>query len=83
MSRRRSQRRSYKGPRKPRRRSLLSRIFSNRYNPGSSWVSIGDMVENIRDTFTCWVNRVPPGARLNRDRNGKICGWSSHWRGPY
>lgn len=65
------------------RRSLFTRLFSNRYNPGSNWVSLGDVIENARDIFTCWLNRIPPGARLHRDRHGKIRGWSSPWRGPF
>ena len=79
MSRR--YRRHHRPPR--RRRSLLGRLFTNRYNPGSQLISIGDIIGNVRDIFTCWVNRIPPGSRLQHDRNGKIRGWSSPWRGPW
>ena len=56
-----------------RRRSLRRRIFRNRYNPGSNWITLGDIVSNIRETYYCWTHRIPPGARLHW-RDGRIVG---------
>jgi hypothetical protein len=66
----------------PSRRSLLQRLLANRYNPGSSWISIADVIENAKDTWFCWSRRLPPGSRLFRDADGKIKGAANRWRGP-
>jgi hypothetical protein len=55
-------------------------MFRNRYNPGSSYVTLGDVIANVKAIFFCWSERVPPGSRLLY-RNGKIVGWSAPWRG--
>jgi hypothetical protein len=44
------------------RRTLRSRILKNRYDPGSRWVSLGDVVANLREVLYRWSNRVPPDA---------------------
>lgn len=77
MSRRRHRKRRGGPPRKP---SLFQRIFRNRYNPGSSYVTLGDVIANVKAIFFCWSERVPPGSRLLY-RNGKIVGWSAPWHG--
>jgi hypothetical protein len=78
-----SRRRNRGGGRPPRRRSLLQRLLTNRYNPESSWVSVADVIENAKDTWHCFTHRLPPGTRLLRDANGRIKGSANHWRGPF
>jgi hypothetical protein len=80
MSRRQSGRNQRQGRSQQKQVSLWQRIFRNRYNPGSNWVSLGDVVENIRTTWYAWVERVPPGSRLIY-RNGRVVGHSSTWPG--
>lgn len=60
---------------------LLSRLLRNRYREGSNWVSVGDVIANVKETFYCFTHRVPPNSRLLW-RNNKIVGFSSQWRGP-
>jgi hypothetical protein len=86
MSRRRNRRGSSRPPRRntPRKRvPLLKRLLRNRYNPGSNWVSLGDLIENVKDTWFCFSHRLPPGTRLVRDGNGRIKGAATRWRGAY
>jgi hypothetical protein len=86
MSRRKSRRGGSRPPRRnaPRTKTpLLERLFRNRYNPHSNFVSLGDVIENVKDTWFCFSRRLPPGTRLVRDGNGKIKGAATHWRGPY
>ncbi len=68
---------------KRRRRNLLARIFTNRYNPKSGWVSVGDVIENIKDTWFAFTRRLPPGSRIVCDRHGHIRSTSSRWNGPF
>lgn len=70
-----------RGRRQPKRVSLLQRIFRNRYS-GSNWISLADVIENVKETWFSFTNRVPRGSRLIR-RGGKIVGYSSTWKGPY
>jgi hypothetical protein len=75
-----SNRRLRREHRLPKRIPLLKRIFRNRYS-GSNWVSLADVLENVKETWFSFTNRVPPGSRLIR-RAGKIVGYTSTWRGP-
>lgn len=59
---------------------LLRRIFANRYDPQSRWVTVGDAWENLKATWFSWTRRVPPGSRLLY-RNGRIVGYTTQWRG--
>lgn len=72
-----------KGRRRRRRRSLWARLLRNRYNPSSNWVSVGDVIENIMDTWHAFTRRLSPGSNIERDRNGRIRSSSSRWNGPY
>jgi hypothetical protein len=65
------------------KKGLLARILRNRYNPNSNWVSLGDMIENIKDTWHAYTRRLPPGSRIIRDRNGRIRSSSTRWTGPF
>ncbi len=49
-------------------------ILENRRNPGSRWVSLGDIIDNIKDRFYCWSRRVPEGAIIRYNKDGKIIG---------
>jgi hypothetical protein len=69
--------------RRRRGQGLLQRLFTNRYNPRSSWIHIADVIENAKDTWFCWSRRLPPGSRLLRDAKGKIRGAANLWRGPF
>ena len=79
MSSRRGRRRRAYRPEK--RVGLITRLFRNRYRPGSTWVSVGDVVANFKEGGLTFFNRVPPGARLMW-RNGRIVGYTSRWNGP-
>ena len=77
MSRRRGRRRGQR-PRVP----LLRRLLRNRYRgDDSNWVSVADVVANLKETAYCWWNRVPAGSRLMW-RNGRITGFIRPWNGP-
>ena len=79
MSRRSNQsRREVTGRRKP--VPLWRRIFANRYDPQSRWVTFADVWENLKSTWFSWTNRVPPGSRLLY-RNGRIVGYGTQSRG--
>jgi hypothetical protein len=69
--------------RRRRRRGLFGRIFRNRYNPSSRWVTVGDVIENTKDTWFAFTRRLPPGSRIIRDRNGRIRSGISRWAGPF
>jgi hypothetical protein len=69
--------------RRPRRRSLVSRILRNRYNPRSNWVSIGDIIENTKETWFAFTRRLPPGSKITRDRDGRIRSSNTRWNGPF
>ena len=75
MSRKRKSRRA--------RRGLLSRILRNRYNPGSKWVTFGDVIENVKETWFAFTRRIPPGSRIIRGRDGRIRSVTSSWNGPF
>ena len=67
--------------RRPRKPSLWRRILSNRRDSHSPWVSIADVVGNIREELFCFFQRVPRGARLYWDgRTNKIRGYSTRRR---
>ena len=53
------------------RQSVTNRVFRNRYNPESRFVTPRDVWLNLKELFFCWLNRVPPGATL-RWRAGRI-----------
>jgi hypothetical protein len=79
MSRRRTgSRRGGHGRRDP--VPLWPRLFANRYDPQSRWVTFADVWENLKAMWFSWTNRVPPGSRLLY-RNGRIVGYSTQWRG--
>lgn len=63
-----------------RRVPLVQRLLRNRYS-GSNWVSVADVISNIRETWFCFTHRVPPGSRLFW-RNGRIAGYTRSWNGP-
>jgi hypothetical protein len=64
-------------------RSLLARLFTNRYNPSSRWATLGDVIENVKDTWFAFTHRLPPGSFIARDRHGRIRSASSRWSGPF
>jgi len=51
-------------------KSLAQRLFRNRYNPGSRWVSLADVILNGKEILYRFRHRVPPGSglRWNGDR---------------
>jgi len=59
---------------------LWRRLLRNRYNPRSAYVTLADVIENVKSTWYAWAKRVPPGARLIY-RNGRVVGHTSTWRG--
>lgn len=79
MARRRSNGRRRRRGQRP-RVPLWRRIFRNRYNPGSRWVSAADVWENLKATWFSWTHRVPPNSRLLY-RNGRVVGYTARWRG--
>jgi hypothetical protein len=80
MSRRRKRRSLRNNRQRPKPVSLWRRIFRNRYNPGSNYVTLGDIIENMKSTWYAWTQRVPPGSRLIY-RDGKVRGHTSMWPG--
>ena len=72
MSRRKRNNQRMDGRR--RKPSLLRRIFTNRRDPNSSWIFLGDVIANVREELQCFFFRVPRGSRLLWDRNGRIRG---------
>jgi hypothetical protein len=65
--------------RKYKRAPLRARIFANRRNPGSRWVSLGDVWLNVREQWYGFVHGVPPGARIRWSGN-RITGHSTRHR---
>ena len=53
------------------RSAFARRLFRNRYDPASRWVSLQDVWMNFREVVYCWSHRVPPGATLHW-KDGKI-----------
>ncbi len=61
------------------RRGVLARIFTNRTDPRSQWISVSDMWTNAKEIFYGWAHRVPDNSTI-RYRNGKIIGHSVRFR---
>lgn len=57
--------------------SLLKRIFTNRRNANSSWISLADVLTNIREEWFVFEKRVPPGSRILWGKDGRPRGYSS------
>lgn len=53
------------------RPTFAKRIFRNRYDPASRWVSLQDVWMNLKEVVYCRLHRVPQGATLLW-RDGKI-----------
>lgn len=49
---------------------LGNRIYSNRRNPESGFVFLGDAIENIKDEIYTLVHRTPSDSYLRRDCYG-------------
>ena len=48
--------------------------FTNRRNAHSRVCAPTDVVVNGSDFFHCWINRVPGGSMILRDRKGRYVG---------
>lgn len=73
MSRRnRRNQRGWQNRRPPKRQP----IFTNRRNPQSSWVTLNDVITNVKERVYGWFHRIPKGSRLYW-RGGKIVGHST------
>jgi hypothetical protein len=58
-------------------RSLGSRIYSNRRDPESGTVFLGDVVENARDEWFGLTRRVPGASHILRDESNQVRGSAS------
>lgn len=58
-------------------------ILKNRRNPGSGWVSLGDIFGNIKERWYCWSRRVQEGTPLFYNKDGKIIGHSGRAPRPW
>jgi len=75
------QRGKRKGGKKKKKKGLG--ILKNRRKPSSRWISIGDILDNIKERYYCWSRRVPEGSELRWNSKGKIVGHSSRAKKPW
>jgi hypothetical protein len=61
------------------RRGLLARIFTNRANPRSRWITASDVWTNTKEILYSWANRVPSNSYI-RYQNGRIVGHTVRYR---
>ena len=59
--------------RRRRRPPLRRRILRNRRDPQSRWITLADVILNVREQWYGFWHRVPPGARL-RWNGDKVTG---------
>lgn len=58
----------------PMRPGLWRRLWHNRRSPASRFLLVKDVLMNVSDEFYRLAHRIPPHARIERDRNGKYRG---------
>lgn len=57
-----------------------NRVLSNRWDPESGVVLLGDLVENAKDEWHVFSRRAPRSSLVLRDENNRIQGSASRRR---
>ena len=69
-------RRRQSGKRPNKARRITKKIFTNRRNPNSCWLTLDDVVKNVKEGWYSFWNSVPRGERFYW-KKGKIVGNST------